>query len=87
MEVVTKRPYRVPTTYAHVDVSLSEFSREEIEGYLAHLKNEEKPNPEDALVISVEDLDRITTLVLCGQREVAREWVCGLISERIGRQL
>jgi hypothetical protein len=87
MNVATKQRYCTPTATAYAEVSLSEFSREEIEGYLAHLNGEGAPNQDDEFTFSGAEISRISTLVLCGQSAAAREYVCEQISKHIGRKL
>lgn len=84
----TRTPYRTPSREAYAEVSLSEFSREDIEQYLAHLDGERRGSDgEGGLYLTSEDLDRLATLELCGQRQFAAEWLLDFVGEHIGRNL
>jgi len=90
-------PYRAPSIkpHAHVDsVSLDDFSTEEIREHLRHKgdlvagtndDDAEDGNTAGGLFIHPADLNCIATLLLCGQRESARETLCSLASKVIGR--
>lgn len=83
------------THYAHITVDLDDFDEDTIADYLRDLgyyvgrssASGGGADPEEALVIEKEDLARIDTLVLCGQRDSAREAVLQIVSEHIGRPL
>ena len=82
--------YFTPTVSTECEVSISQFSRSQIEGYLAHLdKNPRRAiqGYEDGLHIDGADLARIATLSLCGQRDEARQHLLRLVGDQIGRAL
>ena len=81
--------YRVPTASTRAEISLDEFSREEIDGYLRHLNGEREPRSSGGsdFTFDGDEMNRIGTLILCGQRYAAREYVCAAISEHLGRKL
>lgn len=93
----TKPRYRTPSASVYCDISLDEFTEKQIIGYLRHLGHTvdgagedasiSQPNPSDACIVSSLDLDRISTLALCGQAEPARKLALAIISEAIGREL
>lgn len=89
MSTLARAHYRIPTATAHAQVSLDEFSREQIEGYLAHLdgKVREAKRVDRNLVIDEEEISHIATLVLCGQKQAARDLVAQIVGEHIGRSL
>ncbi len=64
-------------------------SRDEIEGYLAHLdgKVREAKRAERHLLIDEDDINHIATLVLCEQKQAACDLVLQIIGEHIGRAL
>jgi hypothetical protein len=74
-----------------VDVSLNEFDIDEIAEFLRHkghsVDGVGASDINDEVVIDRDDLNRIETLTLCGQRDQAREFALSLISARIGRPL
>ncbi len=91
---IEKPRYRVPHRSEYVEVGLDEFDNTEIAEYLRHegysVSGESTQGggaDTGALVIDEDDLDRICTLLLCGQRDAAREFAFGLISDEIGRRL
>lgn len=91
MTATTKPRYYTPTHTEHVTVSLSDFTLEEIREYLTH-KGESEPSgggmgEDGPLTISEDDVNRIATLSLCGQKEAARDWLIELVERRIGRSL
>lgn len=75
-----KRRYRVPTQTHSVEVSLDEFSDDEIREYM-------KQKGGVAIEFAPGDLAHIETLALCGQRDAARELALNIVSELIGRPL
>ena len=91
--------YFSPSVTPHVEsVSLDDFDLDEIRKYLDHHDNKALATISDdddaeygstagGLFIHPADLNRIETLVLCGQRDSARDALCALASEAIGRQL
>jgi hypothetical protein len=82
--VTTRR--HVPTIYPDVEpVSLDDFDIEDIAAYLKQ-EGRDCDDGEGCYIVST-DLARIETLVLCGQREQAREEVLALVGEAIGRPL
>ncbi len=85
----TKR-YRAPVVRESVEVSLSDFSDDEIAEYMRQNNISIAGSPCDSggdLWIAEADLNRIYTLSICGQVEPARELALALIGESIGRQL
>jgi hypothetical protein len=91
-----QRRYRVPTVSRYVDISLSDFDLDEIREYLRRMDRGEMDKPEgsispagfgEPLLIESDDLDRIATLALCGQKQHAQQYVLGLVSEHIGRDI
>ncbi len=91
---IEKPRYRVPRHTEYVEVSLDNFDNSAIAEYLRHegyaVSGESTQGGDGdtgALVILEEELDRICTLLLCGQRDAAREFAFGLISDEIGRRL
>lgn len=77
----TARRYRVPTATACAEVSLDEFSIEDIREYLRERETG------CAGIDQPDELAHIETLVVCGQREAAREEALRLVGEAIGRKL
>lgn len=97
----TARRYRVPCIEPEVDpVSLSDFDIDDIREYLRRKDYNEMDKPDtghprlgveggafDPLLIETDDLDRIATLALCGQKHHAQQFVLTLVSEHLGRDL
>lgn len=95
----TTTRYRTPVVYQDVRVSLDDFDDDDIVGYLRHRgyaiagsseapSHSGGPHPgEGPLMLEEDDLSRIATLSLCGQREQAREFLCSIVSRWIGRKL
>lgn len=98
-KTLAKRMYITPTASVDAEVSLSEFSFREIVGYLQHhgygvsgdgvdSGAQGLCDPEfDGLFLTPEDLSRIATLSLCGQKQPARDLVLGIVGDAIGRVL
>lgn len=97
MTTLTKAHYRVPTASVYSDVRLDEFDASDIRAYLAHIDGDaaqklEYEDPADGpqmpgVYIREEELGRIATLSLCGQRDAARELVLRIVGDKIGRAL
>jgi len=100
MQTAEKRKYRVPSAYISHDVSLSEFSIDEMVEYIRNKGEPEdidrivngeisKPGGQEphGLYIAQADLNTAETLLLCGQREEARALIFQLVSHHIGRSL
>lgn len=92
----TKPRYRVPSVSVDADVSLDEFDNSDIIKYLRHQGYEvggadavgnNADCASEGLYLSPDDLGRIETLALCGQKEPARQLALEIISEAIGREL
>ena len=87
--------YRVPriTKYSETEVSLDDFDLDDIREYLRRQGGGSSSSPSSGgaddsdLCIEKSELDRIETLLLCGQRDSAREWVFEIVSKHIGRDL
>lgn len=91
------------TVTGDVTVSLNDFSDEAIIAYLrdrGYAVDGERKAPivltqrvavddegREVLVFYPEDLDRIATLALCGQRDAARELIINQVSDHIRRSL
>jgi hypothetical protein len=86
----------VPVAYIEVDVSLDEFDLTDIAEYLR--RNGYKVSPTAAAVpdpetgglgnvLDPDELDRVFTLDLCGQREAAQQIALQLVSDAIGRPI
>lgn len=85
MNASTKSRYRVPTHTEYVTVSLDEFSDEEIVAYMSERGLETALDGQ--FVLSEDELGRLETLVLCGQKESARAWLLDIVGKHIGRSL
>lgn len=90
---IEKPRYRTPTHTEYVTVSLNDFGNEEIAEHLRHegfrvdgVGLGDKPCSE-GMWIDPEDMSRIDTLALCGQKEAAREWILDMVGKYIGRDL
>ena len=82
---ITKSRQRTPKVYPHVNpVSLDDFDIDEIREYLRG-SGVDAPSDED-FVIPRDDMNRIETLLLCGQRQSAIEELLRAASEHMGRQ-
>lgn len=85
--------YRTPVVYAEAEVSLDEFDTDDIINYLKHnghsFDGSSSPSEPtgNGLVINQESLNRIETLVLCGQKQHAHQLIFTLISEAISRNI
>lgn len=76
-----KRKYRAPVHYAEVEVSLSDFNDDDILEYVrVNGLSDEFGAGSDS-----EEIARIDTLLLCGQRDAAREAVERMLSRTLGR--
>jgi len=83
-----KKPrYYAPTVSVDVDVSLDEFSMDDIHEYLRHKGEQVTVHTGAGLFIAQDELDRILTLAVCGQLEAARNASLEIISEAIERKL
>ena len=94
-----KKPrYRMPSVSAVCDVRIDEFDTKDIISYLRHKGYRvdgtgDEPDlgggcdGSSEAIISRSELNRISTLALCGQREQARDMVMQMVSEAIGRSL
>ena len=88
-----KPRYRTPSVCVDVDVGLNEFSLEEIADYLRH--NGYKVSATSASVtedgssnvLDPDELDRVFTLDLCGQRVAAQQIALQLVGDAIGRPI
>ena len=81
---ITKSRQRTPTVYPHVNpVSLDDFDIDEIREYLRG-SGASVPSDED-FVIPCDDMNRIETLLLCGQRQSAIDELLRAASEHMGR--
>lgn len=99
--MTTTTRYRVPTVYQDVKVRLDDFDDEDIVEYLRYRgyavggssmppMDDEAGGPvpgEGPLVLESDDLSRIAMLAYCGQREHARDFLCDIVSQWIGRRL
>ena len=87
--------YRTPTACVDVDVSLDEFDLDEIAEYLRHngykvSATSATVDPETGAadnVLDPDELDRVYTLALCGQREAAQQIALQLVGDAIGRPI
>ena len=85
--------YRAPVIRESVEVSLDDFSDEEIaeylrnQGYRVDGDASEVGSTEDDLFIHRDDLNYLSTLALCGQQDAARAWIVERIGRYIGRPL
>ena len=81
---ITKSRLRVPTIYPEVEpVSLDDFDIDDIREYLRG-SGVDAPSDED-FVIPRDDMNRIETLLLCGQRQSAIDELLRAASEHMGR--
>jgi len=92
--ITTIKPrYRMPnvSVSAYVECSLDEFSTSDILAYLNHLGENSAESggggDSDGLYLTRQDLDRIETLTLCGQRDAARSHLLQIVGTAIGRTL
>jgi hypothetical protein len=96
MDMAQQTPrYRAPSVCVDVDVDLSEFDLEEIAEYLRH--NGYKVSATGAThnpatgttdnVLDPDELDRVFTLDLCGQRVAAQQIALQLVGDAIGRPI
>ena len=92
----TERRYRVPSVSRDVDVSLSDFDLDEIREYLRRHDTGQMDKPagaisplgfDDPLLIGSDELDRVTTLAICGQKQHAQQLILSIVSEHIGRDI
>ena len=82
----TKSRLRVPTIYPEVEpVSLDDFDIDDIKEYLTGKGVSDLPSEED-FVIPRDDMNRIETLLLCGQRQSAIEELLRAASDHMGRE-
>lgn len=93
MSLATARKYRSPTRSAYVDVSLEEFDTQELIAELKHrgsgddLAADFGSSVDDGYFIDPEMLSRVSTLVLCGQRDSAAQELCRALEPIVGRLL
>ena len=88
MTIKKSSGYCAPVAYASAYVSLDEFSREEIETHLRHLNGGDMlpDGSEGEFSFSGDEMGRISTLLLCGQADAARESGCARIGNALGRK-
>lgn len=86
-QATTKPRYRVPSVNVDVDVMLDEFDIDDIRNYLANVDGRGQATGPGAVLIDGEDVGRIATIALCGQKEAARELVLQIVGDAIGRPL
>jgi len=96
-EILAKPRYYTPSVCVREEVSLDQFDFDQIVGFLRHhgyqvagkdvgeLGVDEVTT--DGLFLTPEDLSRIATLSLCGQKQPARDLVLGIVGDAIGRVL
>ena len=90
-----KPRYRTPSVCVDVDVGLDEFSLDEIAEYLRQngyrvSGSNAAPDPETGAlgnVLDPDELDRVFTLDLCGQRVAAQQIALQLVGDAIGRPI
>jgi hypothetical protein len=92
MSAERKPRYRTPSICADVDVSLSEFSMNEIVEYLRHhgytvSGGDAVVEPHEEGFINTDDLNHIFSLSVAGQFDSARQEALRLVSNAIGRPL
>ena len=88
----TKPRYYAPTVRTDVDVSLSEFNDDEIIEYCRqkNITIGVAPSQVDygsGICLEPSELARIETLTICGQRQEARDFLCRIVGDQIGRAL
>lgn len=91
----TKRSVPVCSVTVDADVRLDEFDNCDIAEYLrdrGYYVSVTPQNPHDQEgdppnVLDPDELNRIETLLICGQRDAARASALALVSEAIGRSL
>lgn len=82
---ITKSRLRVPTIYPEVEpVSLDDFDIDDIREYLKGSGVRDVPSDED-FVIPRDDMNRIETLLLCGQHQSAIDELLRAASDHMGR--
>lgn len=85
-----RQRYSVPTREAYAEVSLSEFTTDEIRAYLAYVDKKpgyENPNMDDSLTFDANEMSHIGTLLLCGQHDAAKEIILNKFSNALGRPI
>lgn len=88
-----KPAYRVPRVcrYQEVEVRLDDFETDDILEYLKHngtgVGDADCSGGAGVCTFTEAELDRIFTLVLCGQRESALEFILGVIGSAVGRPI
>lgn len=91
MTVAEKKRYRRPTVYREVEVSISEFSTDELRAELAHRRHQEIDGAthdgceDEDEVLTPETVNRLRTLILCGQRDAALRELCSELEPWVGR--
>ena len=88
--MMTKQRYRSPSRSAEAEISLDEFDTEELERELHHRAGSYRSAPltdDGGIYLDAEVLSTVTTLLICGQRESAREMVADQLFEALGRRL
>lgn len=82
----TATRYRAPTRSEYVEVSLDDFTDEELREHMEN-RGVEASMDDDDLLIKADELNRLFTLVLCGQSDSARQWVLEVVGKKIGKAL
>jgi hypothetical protein len=94
----TAQRYHAPSVEVDsepVTVSLTEFSVAEIRGYLEHIEGGRGTTGtarlEDgglgSIRISGQEASQIEMLHICGQKQEARDYLCRIVGDQIGRAL
>lgn len=83
----TKSHYRSPTREAYAEVSLREFSADEMRAEIANREGGKCHHLGDEYTISSGIMARLSTLVLCGQRDAALQELCRELEPFVGRSL
>lgn len=86
----TKKRIRIPSVSVDAEVSLDEFSTDEIRKYLQDIGEEDGSGgggDGKGCYLTSEDLNRIETLALCGQTEHAKALALQVVGDVIGRVL
>ena len=86
----TKTRYRSPTRTAEAEVGLDEFDTHELERELASRGGLDVGEPSlhnDGVYLDSEFINSVNTLLLCGQKQSARDLVSDKLFDVIGRRL
>lgn len=86
----TAQRYRSPIRYAEAEIGLDEFETDELKRELRHRAGEdvnETFSCNEGAYLNSELISHITTLLVCGQRESARELVADQLFQALGRRL